>query len=509
MSGGNLAICSVCRMPVPAGHVIRGGRVYLRKECPGCGPSESVVSTDADTWQRKRDIWQYDEDEGPACSLICTGCGHAHHPAMVFVDVTNRCNMNCPICIANIPAMGFQFEPPLSYFEAVFEALSRMEPRPRVNLFGGEPTVRDDLPEILAAARRCGLRPRIVTNGLRLADEDYCRKITALKVPLLLSLDGLSADVYERLRRNPGAFEKKMRALENVVKYSKRRNTLMVCVARQINEDHMGRLIRFCHEHGEAFRAMHLIPLTETWEEGEFEADVTTTIEDVERIVDNAYDDGRVEFWPAGLPGRLARVANFTTSAGLTFGGVHPNCESSTYLLSNGEQYRPISDFTNGPLDELLAGLVDAALELEPFLSRLNPDRPAHRALGFLRCAGAIGPSLLGFINWRRLFKGRPVAGPIGVLGLLLRGRKLKDALRAYTCVGRVLRMVVLPFEEYHSVESQRLRDCRAAFAYLDPDSEQLGLVPVCAWSLVKKDIQRRIARKYEGEPATATVPSS
>jgi len=509
MSGDNLAICTSCRMPVPAEHVIRHGKVYLRKHCPDCGVSESLISTDARTWQRKRDVWQYDEDEGPACDLNCTECSHAHHPAMVFVDVTNRCNMNCPICIANIPAMGFMFEPPLSYFDAIFRAVSRMDPRPRIHLFGGEPTVRDDLPDIIRAARRYDLSPRIVTNGLRLEDEDYCRMIANLKTPLLFSLDGLSADVYDRLRRNPGAFDRKMRALENLKKHSKRRNTIMVCVARRINEDHMGRLIQYCHDNRDVFRAMHLIPLTETWEEGEFEADVTTTIEDVERIVDNAFPDGHVEFWSAGLPGRLAAVANFTTSARLTFGGVHPNCESMTYLLSDGKGYRPVFDFTNGSMDDLLTDLVDSALELEPFLSRLNPDRTAHRALGLMRCMGAMGPRLLRFVNWRKLLKGRPVAGLVGILLDLLRRRGLKDSLRARTCVGDILRMVVLPFEEYHSVESQRLRHCKAAFAYLDPDTEQVGLVPVCAWSLVQKDLQRRIARKYADEankPQTATV---
>jgi hypothetical protein len=487
-------------MPVSAEHVTRDGKVYLRKTCPSCGVSESLVSTDAAAWQEKRDIWQYDEDEGPACNLMCTGCGHAHHSEMVFVDVTNRCNMNCPICIANIPAMGFKFEPPLSYFEAIFRSVSQMDPGPRINLFGGEPTVREDLPDIIELAREYGLRPRIVTNGLRLADEDYCRMITDLKVPLLFSLDGLSADVYDRLRRNPGAFDRKMRALENLKKHSKRRNTIMVCVARHINEDHMERLIRYCHDNRDIFRAMHLIPLTETWEEGEFEADVTTTIEDVERIVDNAFPDGHVDFLSAGLPGRLANLVNFTTSARMTFGGVHPNCESMTYLLSDGEQYRPLGDFTNGNLEDLLTDLVNASLELGPFLSRLNPDRPAHRALGLLRCMGSVGPRLLRFVNWKKLLKGRPFAGIVGIALDLLRGRDLKESLRAHSVVGDVLRMVVLPFEEYHSVESQRLRHCRAAFAYQDPDTEQVGLVPVCAWSLFKKDIQRRIARRYGDE---------
>jgi uncharacterized radical SAM superfamily Fe-S cluster-containing enzyme len=85
----------------------------------------------------------------------------------VFLDVTNRCNSNCPICINNTPSMGFLFEPPLEYFENVFQQLSRYDPKPVVQLFGGEPTVRRDLFEIIRLARSAGLRPRVVTNGLK------------------------------------------------------------------------------------------------------------------------------------------------------------------------------------------------------------------------------------------------------------------------------------------------------------------------------------------------------
>jgi hypothetical protein len=58
--------------------------------------------------------------------------------------------------------------------------------------------------------------------------------------------------------------------------------------------------------------------------------------------------------------------------------------------------------------------------------------------------------------------------------------------------------MIVLPFEEYHSVESARLQHCFAGFAYEDADDGRVKTLPVCVWGLYKSDIQRRIAEKYE-----------
>ena len=186
MAPVNYGVCDPCRKRVPAEHVVRDGKVFLRKRCPDCGPNEALVSTDAPRWQRKREICHYDPDRPINCSLRCESCARDHHPRMVFLDVTNRCNMNCPICIANIPGMGFEFNPPLSYFEKVLDGLARMVPKPLVQLFGGEPTVRQDLFEIIEIARSKGLDVRIVTNGIKLADEEYCKRICDARVHVLL-----------------------------------------------------------------------------------------------------------------------------------------------------------------------------------------------------------------------------------------------------------------------------------------------------------------------------------
>jgi len=60
----------------------------------------------------------------------------------------------------------------------------------------------------------------------------------------------------------------------------------------------------------------------------------------------------------------------------------------------------------------------------------------------------------------------------------------------------------VLPFEEYHSVESARLQDCPSAFAYGDPETGAVRTVPVCLWGVYKNGIQRRIMESYAPDDA-------
>ncbi len=497
MASVNYGVCAKCSKRVPTEHVKRDGKVYLRKDCPDCGQNEALISADAGVWERKREICQFDPEEPLVCTLNCDTCRKKHTPRMVFLDVTNRCNMNCPICIANIPNMGFEFHPPMAYFEKVLTGLSQLDPKPVVQLFGGEPTVRDDLFEIIDLARDKGLDVRIVTNGLRLADEEYCKRICESKVHVLMAFDGRDPAIYERLRKASGAYEKKLKALENLKKYSRRRNTIMCCVARGINDDKMRDLIDYCHDNSSFIKCLHLIPLTETWEEGEFETDVATTTEDVEQIIDDAFPEGPVEFMPMGPSAALRLPLLFFGAVPLKFGGVHPNCETAAYLISDGERFWPLSRYLKLPLDDVAEEIVARAKRIEPKLEKLDPEKWLQRKHGQFLVVRTFLGLIRRSINFRQLFGGSPTLAVLRLLGGVLIGRKFKDQIRKHSTVKDAMLMVVLPFEESHSVESARLQECPSAFAFEDPDSGQVRTLPVCMWGLYKKDIQRKLAAKY------------
>jgi hypothetical protein len=76
-------------------------------------------------------------------------------------------------------------------------------------------------------------------------------------------------------------------------------------------------------------------------------------------------------------------------------------------------------------------------------------------------------------------------------------GKSARSVLRARANIQDVLRMIVLPFEEYHSIDGARLQLCKAGFAYEDPETGRVRTISVCAWSLFRTDILRSIADKY------------
>ncbi len=499
MENVNLGLCNKCRARVPSEFLIRDGQLWIRKACPVCGATESMVSSDARVWQTKRDLWPYVSMERGACRMNCDRCTIDHQPNMVFVDVTNRCNMNCPICIATIRGMGFDFNPRLVYFEKLFAEIGRLEPKPVVLFFGGEPTVRDDLLEIITIAKQHGLRPHVVTNGIRLANEEYCRKLCAAHVSLRFAFDGRHPEIYERLRRNRSAYDKKMKALANLRKYSRRKHTIMATVGRGFNDPYLADLLQFCHENRDLISDVGLIPLTENWQPGTFDAGMTTTMEDVEKMVEQSFPVGEVEFIPSGLSYALKKPRSFfrknPRSEVLLLAGVHPNCESMTLLISDGKCYRGINHYLRKPFHQVAVEFAALSRKLEPRLDRLDINRFFPRLRGQALILRTLLPWLLARIRFGRL-----LGNPFAFLGRLIWNRLSRRWTRDETLPRRsrrLLRVGVFPFEEEHSIDAARLEKCKAVFAYEDTEDGKVKYIPACLWYPYRNPILEKLSKKY------------
>lgn len=129
----------------------------------------------------------------------------------VLVDVTHRCNMTCANCYVpnrSIPDLDRQ------WLISIFERL----PRGRyLRFIGGEPTLRDDLPELIRAARACGHHPMVISNGLRWANRAYVRELkdAGMQIAYLSFNGGFSDDLYEVIDEMRCA-EKKREAFLNL-----------------------------------------------------------------------------------------------------------------------------------------------------------------------------------------------------------------------------------------------------------------------------------------------------
>ncbi|KPL08813.1 hypothetical protein AMJ85_07800 [candidate division BRC1 bacterium SM23_51] len=505
----NRGFCEHCHTIVPLRHQAREGKMYLVKDCPNCGTVETMVSSDAERYMEKRRLCEYEGEAQATCHLNCVDCNHGFTPKLVHLDVTNRCNMNCPICAANVQAMGFDFNPPMEYFEKIFKELAKYDPKPRVQFFGGEPTVRDDFIEIVRLARKYRLPARVATNGIRLADEQYCKELLDTRVHLLFAFDGRHPDIYKKMRKSPRALELKLKALDNVKNYnvrpgsgefSSRRITILSAVGLGINDKHMDDFFQFCHERREQISVVAIIPLQVT-PGPEQVAPQSTSIEDVERICADAIPG--VEFIPTAML-QMFETIQETFDVRITFGGTHPNCETVTILIADEERYRPVSDYLKTSFGELVESVIAWDRRMGEklkgsWIARLFGKRGRQLVVGwglvrlaprYIRIGKFIGPNPirnLARMVWRKVTT----------------GKQWKKLIRRYSGVRGVMRLIILPYEDEGWLETARLMTCPVAFVYEHPKTRKVELMPFCSWLVYKNDILRATAEHYS-QPSKA-----
>jgi uncharacterized radical SAM superfamily Fe-S cluster-containing enzyme len=395
----NRALCESCERLVPAEPTERDGRIMLVKDCPSCGHTETLISGSAERYSAKRGLDSGFDHKG--CGLNCLECEHRKKPTFVFVDLTNRCNMNCPICINNTPSMGFLFEPPLEYFGKIFDELATYEETPALQMFGGEPTMREDMFEIIAMAQARGLPVRVVTNGVKLADMDYCRRLVETRSTILIAYDGANPETYEVLRARSAALDLKLQALDNIAAIGGAKVALMTCMASGFNDKEIPQLLQFCHDRRSFIRGVYFMPLAHTWDSDNFDLDPPRiTGEDIEAAVAACYPEDGATFAPAGAFCEIPTLMDLLSVKPPPFRGAHPNCESMYVLVSDGERYVPLSHYLKGTMQDLMQGLyrVEDRLEkrkngrLARALSKVGLGKAYHDARAVQ--AGPSGPRL-------------------------------------------------------------------------------------------------------------------
>jgi radical SAM protein with 4Fe4S-binding SPASM domain len=136
-------------------------------------------------------------------------------PVLSEVAVTYRCQNKCVFCYAESPARGREVaEMSTAEVKTIIDRIFDEAHCPTVSFTGGEPTLRKDLPELVAYAKGKGMRVNLITNGLRCADPEY---VDALKEAGLdsaqVSLEGPSPEVHDAVVRHRGAFAKTSQAV--------------------------------------------------------------------------------------------------------------------------------------------------------------------------------------------------------------------------------------------------------------------------------------------------------
>jgi hypothetical protein len=183
-----------------------------------------------------------------------------------MIDMTNRCNLKCPICFASAHSADYVYEPTIDQVRDIVEYAQEInQPNIVQGILnsGGEPTVREDLFDILKMERSLGIDYLVVaTNGLRLADDiEYFKKLRDLEIYIYLQFDGVTSEPYLKTR-NRDLWPVKQKVVENARKIGYDKIILVPTIAKGVNDHQIGDMIRYVAQNSDVIRHIVFQPVS-------------------------------------------------------------------------------------------------------------------------------------------------------------------------------------------------------------------------------------------------------
>ena len=269
------SLCPECTKVIGANIFADDGKVVMEKECSEHGHFRDIIFSDVELYL-KMEEWNFGDnlglsnpqvEGGVACPDDCGLCGmHTSHTALANVDLTNRCNLTCPVCFANANVAGYLYEPNLEQIRGMLNTLRSERPVDGrvVQFSGGEPTVHPQFFEILSMAREMGFTHiQAATNGIELADLEFAKKAKeAGLATLYLQFDGVDDDIYRRVR-GQSLLGIKMKVIENC-RTTGMKIVFVPTIVKGLNDHQVGDIVRVAIENVDCVSGISFQPVAFT-----------------------------------------------------------------------------------------------------------------------------------------------------------------------------------------------------------------------------------------------------
>ena len=356
------SLCPECLKQLDATIYEDGGKVFIRKECPEHGAFNELYWSDYDQYVRA-EKFRFDGDglENPrtqkklGCPFDCGICTeHKSHTALAIIDITNRCNLKCPVCFANASAAGYVYEPTAEQVTGMLENLHNNKPVPATALqfSGGEPTICNGLFDYVRKAKEIGFKHvEVNTNGVRIAqDPEYAKQLKEAGVSTIyLQFDGLTPDVYKFIR-GLDLLETKMKAIENLRQAGFDSVVLVITLVQGVNDQQLGDIIKFAAKNYDVIRCINVQPVSLCGRLPQREREkMRITITDFMRLVEEQTSgDIKVsDFYPVPVVVPVSKAVGALKDKRYVEFTAHPHCGMATFVFLEDGKITPITRMGN------------------------------------------------------------------------------------------------------------------------------------------------------------------
>ncbi|MEB3852005.1 MAG: radical SAM protein [Desulfurococcales archaeon] len=488
------SLCPYCKRLLPARVVERDGKIWIRKVCPEHGEIEELYYGDAKLYYR---MMRYEETGkgvkkpyvqlAAPCPYNCGLCAmHENHTALANIVVTNRCDLSCWYCFFYAEKAGYVYEPTIEQIRFMVRQLKRQSVTMAVQITGGEPTMREDLVDIIRMLKEEGVRHvQLNTNGIKFAKlyfEDpeeavrYARSLREAGVnTVYMSFDGVTPKTnWKNHWEVPFTFEVfRKSGMTSVV--------LVPTVIKTANDHELGQIIKFGAKHIDIVRAVNFQPvsLTGQMKKRERERYRITIADAINKIAEQTDYQIPPEAWfPIPVAAKFAKFVEAYTGVEQFCMANHPMCGAGTYIFvergADGlpKRYVPITEFFD----------VDAFIE---WLDEKRVDLLSGGSKKLVALKGLI--DLRKFVDTKKMPKGLNITK-------LLWNVFVK---RNYDALGELhyhmMFLGMMHFMDLYNYDVTRVRRCN--IHYVMPDGR---VVPFCAFNVMEDLYRDYVQSQYQ-----------
>jgi uncharacterized radical SAM superfamily Fe-S cluster-containing enzyme len=480
------SICPECNRIIEAQIFERDSKVYMRKVCPVHGETEELYFGDYDMYRRFSAYWddgkkqeapnvKMDKCQCPTNCGLCTN--HLSHTGLANIIVTNRCDLTCWYCFFYVKKGlegAYVYEPTLDQIRDMVRTLRAERPVPgnSVQITGGEPTMRDDLPEIIKIIKEEGVdHVQLNTNGINLALHPELAKIykEAGVSNLYMSFDGVTARTNPKNHwEAPYAIEACRKANLGVV--------LVPTVIKSVNDHEVYDIIKYAKQNIDVVRAVNFQPVSLTGRMSKKEREkYRITIPDVIKRIEelSGGEIARDDWYPVPSCSPVTHFIEAITTRKQYELSIHFACGAGTYVYLDRKNGRlvPITRFVD------VNGLVEF---LDEVADEINSGSNKYLQLA------RVALKIRGFVDGSKQPEGLDL------------GKLLFDILfkHDYSSMGRLqmnsLFLGMMHFQDKYNHDEERLQRCD--IHYLTPD---MRIIPFCSFNVIPEWYRDRIQKKY------------
>ena len=279
--------CPICEKTIFSNLLEIDGKVYLEKNC--CTKELVFLENDVEFFKNFKSNREVEPlVSSPKNYKEWLEENPNYGTTSFFLHITARCNQNCPICYEKFDNY---LNPDDNYLnsnaEASLEEIKRVIKNYKsreILITGGEPTLRKDLFEIIKIIKDSGNHPAIITNGLKLEDKNYVKKLkkAGLSSGIGIQFDGFNKAANIKLR-GQDFLEKRLKALKNIEEVcNPKRLQLLSVIERGLNEEEMSKIIQFGLEN-KAINRVNFLALKPPENENKTETTISDLIKIMER----------------------------------------------------------------------------------------------------------------------------------------------------------------------------------------------------------------------------------